>query len=333
LAIYTDVPDYAGTLLPADAAPRFARSVGAPDVELDGLLQAFFGTSPQIHSAALHDPLWRQLLVSGYSDGSQYERLIRLGRSGLALPHGLACVARTGSGLQGFRGRSWVASPGNIHLTVHLAPGRAIERFETVFTALAAVSVADAIDEVAGLEGRARIRWVNDVVIDGAKVGGVLAYTQTRGMTVTSVVLGIGVNVEATPVVRPTPFVPAAAALRDFSGDPAPRLGEVLWSLLRALERNYRRLLADGFQPIVERYRARAAVLGEEVFISFDEPDERPRLLAAGRVSEIGDGLELYLDGWPEPVTRGRLIMGDAAEAALARARADVREILHQPAI
>jgi hypothetical protein len=57
-------------------------------------------------------------------------------------------------------------------------------------------------------------------------------------------------------------------------------------------------------------------VLGQEVVISSDEADEVPRVLAAGRVVGIGDGLELKLAGHPEPVTRGRLILGTAAAAA-----------------
>jgi BirA family transcriptional regulator, biotin operon repressor / biotin---[acetyl-CoA-carboxylase] ligase len=314
LSVYTDDPAWAASLLPA--AARFET---CPDTGpgLRPLLHAFFA-EPPVRAASPDAGLWRPLLVSGHARGSQYERLIRLARAGVALPHGLACVARSGTGLQGFHGRGWAAAPGNIHLSVHLAPGREIPRFESVFMALAAVAVVETIDAVAGLAGRARIRWVNDVLIDGAKVAGVLAHTQTRGATVTSVVLGIGLNVETRPEVRPTPFVPRAAALRGFvPSDPPPALREVLWLLLRRLEANYRRLLADGYGPIVERYRGRSEVLGREVFVSADTPDEVPHLLAAGRVARIGDGLELHLEGRAQPVTRGRLLLGEPAAAAL----------------
>ena len=40
-------------------------------------------------------------------------------------------------------------------------------------------AVVDALDAVPGLEGRARIKWVNDILIGDAKVAGILAYTQT----------------------------------------------------------------------------------------------------------------------------------------------------------
>jgi biotin-[acetyl-CoA-carboxylase] ligase BirA-like protein len=316
--VYTDVPEFARTLLPPWAAAGFS-APAAPDPEIRPVLQAIFGEDTPVHAAAGGAGLWRHLLVRGYAEGSQYERLIRLARAGAGVPHGVACVARGGGAFQGFRGRSWVGSPGNVHLAVHLAPRREIERFESVFLALAAVSVLDAVDAVPGLAGLARVKWVNDVLLHGAKVAGVLAYTQTRGASVTSVVLGIGVNVEVTPAVRPTAFVPAAGSLREHAADPAAAaLPPVLAGLLRAIERNYGLLLEEGYRPLVARYRARSAVLGQEVQLSSDDADEMPRVFAAGRVVGIGDGLELILEGAAAPVARGRLILGSATAAAAA---------------
>jgi BirA family transcriptional regulator, biotin operon repressor / biotin---[acetyl-CoA-carboxylase] ligase len=313
LTVYTDDPAFARTLL-----ARTARSGSSarPDPAHAALAARFFGAAAATLADAAH-PFWRCLLVSGHTAGSQYDRIVRLGRGGVPLPHGLACVARGGTGLQGFRGRSWTACPGNLHLTVHLAPDREVPRFESVFLALAAVSVVDAVDAVPGLAGRAAIRWVNDVVIDGAKVAGVLAHTASRGSTVTGVTLGIGVNVETTPAVAPTAFVPAAAALGEFVTDPAAaRLPALFREVLDALEANYRRLLADGHRPLLDRYRARSAVLGRRVSVSVDTPDEVPRIVASGRVASIGDGLELHLEGRAAPVTGGRLIVDPPAATA-----------------
>jgi BirA family transcriptional regulator, biotin operon repressor / biotin---[acetyl-CoA-carboxylase] ligase len=318
LTVYTDDPAFARALL-AGAEQTGRRH--SPDPAHAPLAERFFGAGAAVPLVAAAHPFWRCLLVSGHTAGSQYDRIVRLGREGVPLPHGLVCVARGGTGLQGFRGRSWTACPGNLHLTVHLAPGREVPRFESVFLALAAVSVVEAIDAVPGLAGRAAIRWVNDVVIDGAKVAGVLAHTASRGTTVTGVTLGIGVNVETTPAVAPTAFVPAAAALGDFAPDPAAaRLPALFRGVLDALEAGYRLLLAGGHRPLVERYRARSAVLGRTVAVSVDAPDEVPRIVASGRVAAIGDGLELHLDGRAAPVTGGRLVADPPAAAAVPHA-------------
>jgi biotin-(acetyl-CoA carboxylase) ligase len=312
LAVFTNAPGYVRTL---HAAGIGLDPVAEPEQEVRTLVQALLGAAP-IHAAPTSDPTWRHIIVSGFAPESQYDQLIRLARTGRALPDGVACVARAGDRFHGFRGRPWTGTPGNIHLTAHFAPNRPVERFGTAFVALAAVSVVDAVDSVPGLAGLARIRWVNDVLLGGGKTAGVLAHSQTRGDTVTSVVLGVGLNVEVTPSVVPTAFVPAVTSVRDHAGAPdAVTEGLLLDALMGALGRNYRALLEHGFRPLMDRYRARSAVLGQEVLISADEPDQVPRILAAGRVVAIGDGLELRLAGHDEPITRGRLIL-DAPERA-----------------
>jgi hypothetical protein len=60
----------------------------------------------------------------------------------------------------------------------------------------------------------------------------------------------------------------------------------------------------------MEQYRARSALIGRHVTVC-EEGDDPTNVRAAGRVAAIGDGLELYLEGRAEPVTRGRLILGD----------------------
>jgi biotin-[acetyl-CoA-carboxylase] ligase BirA-like protein len=315
MAVYTDNRAYGEALLPGGVAGEFAACAGAAAVpaEVLPLLQSCFEDVGALHAAPLDLPGWRHILASEYAHGSHYDKLIELARAG-PVPDRSALVARAGSGFRGFRGRSWTAHAGNLHVVVHFAPRRTIERFDTVFTALAAVAAAEAIDGVRGLAGQARIKWVNDVLVSGRKVAGVLAYTQTRDSCVTSVVLGIGLNVETTPAVERTAYVPAAGSLRELapagSGVGAP---QVLHDLLRALEQNYTLVLAHGYAPIMDRYRERSAVLGEDVTIRADDGTEAGRVLAEGRVAAIGDGLELHLAGQAEPVRNGRLILGRAS--------------------
>jgi BirA family transcriptional regulator, biotin operon repressor / biotin---[acetyl-CoA-carboxylase] ligase len=316
MAIYTDNPTQDGVLLPAELVGTFAPvpKRGGPGT---ALLHAIYEGATSLHRAPVDVTAWRSILVRDHAPGSQYDTLVQLVRAGAQVPDSVACVARTGSGMHGFRGRPWSAQPGNIHLAAHFAPARAIERFESAFTVLAAVSAAEAVETVPGLAGRARIKWVNDVLIDGCKVGGVLAYTQTRDTVVTSVVLGVGLNVEVTPPVERSPVVPAAGCVRDFApAADAAGLGHVLSALLDILQRNYALLLDDGPAPLLDAYRARSSVLGETVTIMSDDV-AAAGVVATGRVVAIGDGLELYLEGRAAPVTRGRLVLGTAADDAL----------------
>jgi biotin-(acetyl-CoA carboxylase) ligase len=198
---------------------------------------------------------------------------------------------------------------------VHLAPRVEIRRFEVAFTVLAALSVTDALTQIAGLEEEPRIKWVNDILLLEAKVGGILAYTQTQGKVVTSAILGFGVNLENRPEVPPTPFVPAVASVRDFlpSGSP-DNAGSFLGDLLTALDANYGVLLDQGASPLIQRYRERSMIVGEEVTICSEDSDLAPRVVAEGCVAGLGDNLEIFLEGRSEPVTKGRLILGRASD-------------------
>jgi len=310
LAVYTDSPRYAATVLPDEVARHLA-PVNAPDSKVRPLLDRIFTGSRDLHRAPWGD-LPYHVLVSEFSSRSQYDQLIELVRNRSGLPDRVACIAGSGRDFHGYKGRSWAAMPGNIHLSVHLAPNRPVEGFQVAFTALAALSVVEALDQVEGLSVQPRIKWVNDILLGNAKVAGILAYTQSRDTTVTSAILGFGLNVETTPEVEPTPFVPEVASLRDFLSSDGPDLqGAVFHSLLRSLDRNYHTLLAEGAAPLLERYRDHSMVIGEEVTVCTEASDHSLRLVGQGRVVGLGGNLELILDKRSAPITGGRLIMGN----------------------
>ena len=50
--------------------------------------------------------------------------------------------------------------------------------------------------------------------------------------------------------------------------------------------------------------------VGEEVTICSEDSDSSLRVVAEGKIRSLGDNLELFLEGRPEPVTGGRLILG-----------------------
>jgi biotin-[acetyl-CoA-carboxylase] ligase BirA-like protein len=310
------------TTAPATTAPATTAPVPVPvtavDRDLAPLLGAVYDDATTLWQAPAAVPGWRCVLVRDHAPASHYDLLVALLRRGVALPDGVACVARTGSGMHGFRGRPWAAHAGNIHLVVHFAPQRPVDRFDAAFTALAAVSAAEAAATAAGLAGRVGIKWVNDVIVAGCKVGGVLAYTQTRDADVTSVVLGIGLNVETTPAVPRSPEVPAVSSLAAVAAREAGaaredgatvRAAPVLAALLAALRRNYDTLLHAGAAPLVDAYRQRSTVIGRQVRVLSD--DGAGTVLAAGRVTGIGDGLELHVEGHP-PLRRGRVVVDGA---------------------
>jgi BirA family biotin operon repressor/biotin-[acetyl-CoA-carboxylase] ligase len=310
MVVYTDSIHYAEQILPRTNGRWSPASFHRADVrELSDSL--FDGNAVQ-ETHLDSDHFWKHLFVVQSAPSSQYDLLIDLNRGKKILPEGILCVAGAGSRFHGFKNRAWSASPGNLHISVHLAPGRRIDHFGVGFTILAAVSVVDAIDRVPGLEGRAGIKWVNDILINDAKVCGVLAYTQTTGDAVSAAVLGIGLNVETTPSVEPTPFVPRVASLRDFAPEPGYCSQQKLFDeLIEALDRNYRLLVEGDYEALRNRYRERSAVMDREVAICADDAGAAKDVIATGRVTGLGEDLELFLEGLEKPITKGRLILKD----------------------
>jgi BirA family biotin operon repressor/biotin-[acetyl-CoA-carboxylase] ligase len=256
------------------------------------------------------EKLWNQLFLVESASQSQYDLLIELNRAGESLPDGVLCIAGDGKKFHGFRGRAWTASRGNLHVSVNFAPAQSIDHFGAGFMILAAVSVVEAIDSVPGLENRAGIKWVNDILINDAKVCGVLAYTQTMADAVTSAVLGIGLNVETTPPVTRTLFVPKAGSLCDFTSDRRTcNPAYLLEALMMSLDRNYRSLIKGNYSALLNRYRERSIIIGRDVDVLSDDSAVGSQVLASGRVKGLGQDLELILEGSERPISKGRLVL------------------------
>ena len=254
---------------------------------------------------------WSTLLLVDDVPCSQFDGMVDHLRRGGALPDRTACIALSGLGFHGQRNRSWSVRRGNLHLVAHFAPQRPAKEIGHGFTLLPAVAAIRAIRRLGGGLVDAGVKWVNDIVVDGRKVGGLLASTQTQDGIVRDAVLGLGINIDSVPEVAATPFVPLVGCLRDL--DPACRLPTLLPVLLRELLGLYDRLLGEGFVPLLEAYREYAVVIGRPVRVwpeteagSADQLRGVPPL-ARGVVRAIADDLSLIIEGHPEPVNRGRL--------------------------
>ncbi len=304
---YTDSVSYARQILMEDirwepATRKF------DDRGLAALASKIFPSEKMVNAASVPGEFWRYLLAAERTHESQFDAVVDLCRQDIALPDGLLCSAGSGDLLHGQHDRPWVALPGNIHLTAHFAPDRKAADIGVGFSLLAAVSMIETIDRIDGLRGRAGIKWVNDIVIDDAKVAGYITHTSSVDGIVTSAVVGIGLNVEATPSITPDRFFHRAACLRDFSeGGGGCGQRAVFARLLETLSGNYEHLRAGHVSRLLESYRARSIVIGREVEIVPDSPHRPDDLPIRGVVTAIGDNLELYLDGRDAPVTRGRL--------------------------
>ncbi len=307
MIVYTDSPAFARHLVSAEA--EFVRLDAAPTSpgELP-LVRELFCDSDVWRAECEFGPDWAHLFAVEKASLSQYDLLIELSRSGEPLPDRTLCVAGEGTRFHGFRGRSWSSPPGNVYLCAYFEPNRPAAEAGPALMAAAALASIDAIDSVPELSGKAQIKWVNDVLIEDAKVSGVLAYSQVEGDLATAAVVGIGLNVETAPTVEPTPFVPIAASLAGIAPDSRVCTQSAMFQRLASSLRANCQTICDGDRAsLLDRYRLRSLAIGREVSVRADTPEQEE--IATGRVVGIGDDLSLLLAGCDKPVTRGRLIL------------------------
>lgn len=225
-------------------------------------------------------------------------------------------VAREQTAGHGRRGRQWLTPAGNLAaslLVVHAYPpaflatlgfaaGLALER---AIGAGAALDVKIGLDAAAGAGARLALKWPNDVLVDGAKVAGILLEAASAGNGMTSVVVGIGVNVEHAPPGMPYPVTSLAACGAEVTAEELfARLADA-WVEQEALWNGGR-----GFGLIRDRWLGRAAGLGGPIAIAMGGDVLR------GTFETIDDDGRLIVrasDGSAHAVSAGEVHFGAAA--------------------
>jgi BirA family biotin operon repressor/biotin-[acetyl-CoA-carboxylase] ligase len=164
-------------------------------------------------------------------------------------PHGTLVTAEAQTAAHGRQGRAWVTPAGRA-----LACSLVLRDPPRLLPMLAALAVADVAEALDREQRTARVKWPNDVLLDGRKVAGILAEGRPQEGWV---VLGIGVNVAVEPAALPPELREIATSL---GGEPAD-VERALALLLDALER----WLTTPVAEAIAAYRTRDALLGREI--------------------------------------------------------------------
>lgn len=257
---------------------------------------------------------WGALVLAGDAPGSQYDALLATARRCGPPPAPVAALALSGRGFHGNRGRPWLAARGNLHLSCFLPVDLAAARCAPAVPAIPAVAACEVVTALAPAL-QPRLKWINDVLLDGAKVAGVLAAAQSRGPRITGLAYGVGLNLAVVPDVAPTVFVPRVTSLRAQGADVA--LGPAAAALLRRLGHHVADL-ASGGPGAVAAYRALCGDIGRRVAVYAEgvpdtaDGEALPDPVARGRVRALDEQLGLVIDGTRAPLTGGRLRHLDA---------------------
>lgn len=165
--------------------------------------------------------------------------------------HGLVCLADYQTRGRGQYERRWMTEPGtNLTFTLNFKPSRA-DRLH-VLTLACALAVSQLAEELTGEPSR--LKWPNDVLGSGRKLGGLLTETIFTGSELERVMVGIGLNVNQR---RFTPPIDATATSLALLGGTRDFQREVILALI--LERietcyqNWQRVSVDLLKSINRR--------------------------------------------------------------------------------
>jgi BirA family transcriptional regulator, biotin operon repressor / biotin---[acetyl-CoA-carboxylase] ligase len=243
--------------------------------------------------------LWQDVRVVAET-GSTNSDLLAEARSGLA--EGAVLVAEAQTAGRGRMGRHWVSAPGSaLTFSVLLRPAAIPPASRGWIPLLAGVAVARAVRAETGVT--ARLKWPNDVQVNGAKLAGILA--EQAG---DAIVVGIGINLsggrDELPVAGAT-----SLALEGAEGAAGTVAGRLLAGVLAELERWYLAwsgTLGDAMScGLHQEYQRLCGTLGRQVRVSL--PGGRTVDGLADEVDGAGR-LVVRSSSGPVPVSAGDVV-------------------------
>ena len=192
-----------------------------------------------------------RLIVKNHVESTQDEarKLALMGEQ-----EGLAIMALDQGQGRGRLGRSWVSPPGkNLALSLILRP-QVPPGDATLLGMLASTAVAETL-EIFGLTG-VRLKWPNDVLLDGRKVAGILSEARVNGSEIEFVIIGIGLNVNTASEDFPPELRQTVTSMAAFSGREWD-LNEVAGLLLDRIAFLYDRVAREGCRFVVPQWETR----------------------------------------------------------------------------
>lgn len=108
-------------------------------------------------------------------------------------PHGSAVAARIQTEGRGTRGRRWESGIGGLWLSVVCRPRGDVALAATGLRV--GLALAEMIDRLLPPLARISLKWPNDLLLRGSKLGGILMQARWQGETLGWMVAGVGINV------------------------------------------------------------------------------------------------------------------------------------------
>lgn len=205
--------------------------------------------TPDMLRQRLRGSLFGKRIYHFFKTDSTNQVALELGHAGE--PEGAVIIAEEQTAGRGRAGHSWHSErAAGIYATILLRPRLAPVQ-APLLTMMAGLSARAAVQSATGLS--VDLKWPNDLMISGKKLGGILTEMHAEPSQVRFVIVGIGINVNQQRF--PVELSATSTSLRLETDRMQSRL-EVLVQFLRQFESDYQELLSEGSAGVVKRFEA-----------------------------------------------------------------------------
>ncbi len=234
----------------------------------------------KLGKSSIPNELWDEI-------GSTNDRAIELAKDGTG--EGVFIIARSQLGGRGRQGRKWVSPPDSgVFMSILLRPKLSPSDLPLISLATG-VAVSEALESTCGI--KAGLKWVNDIVVAGKKLGGILAEMpgsrradasevaagrtlrgnsvgtkngEERKILPAAVIVGIGINLFHEKGSLPDELKDRITSVKDHSSIET-NANRLVAEILNCLESQYNNLLHGAPEFVLDEWKQRSITLGKRV--------------------------------------------------------------------
>lgn len=160
--------------------------------------------------------------------------------------------------------RKWICDDSeNIYMSIILKPENVTEYPFPNLTQYLSVALCKVLEREFGL--KPSIKWPNDILVDNAKISGILAESHVENNQINAIVLGLGLNVNLKKETLEK--IDQNATSIGYLTDRRYDVEKVLRMICDEFFSNYDAFVKGGFEYIKTEYINRCGFLGKNIFI------------------------------------------------------------------
>lgn len=186
--------------------------------------------------------------------------------------NGTLIIAEQQNSGRGRLGRNWSSSKGKgIWMSIILKPNIEPQKAQ-IITLASSIAVVKALRPL--LSDRVKVKWPNDVLVDGKKICGILTEMNCELENINYLVVGMGINVNHVIVDFPEMLRDTATSINiELGGQQKIERTPIIADVLNAFEELYLLILEGKTDKVIYDWRCMSATLGKKVKFKYQNEE------------------------------------------------------------